>query len=409
MSPRAIPTGSWSARKAASSAASALLAAALAVSGARALPADLPALPAETVVTPMAFADLDGWTADGTGEAWRVLHRHCRHLLGRNAPLRPGAPAPPAVLSACSAVLSEPETLDDTAARALLERLFRPLEIVPPSGRGFLTGYYEPEVAGSLAAAPGFAAPLLSRPDDLVSQTPGETPPGWPEGLVAARRTPDGLAPYPTRAEIETAPPGTFGTPLVWLADAVEVFMMQVQGSGRVRLPDGSVMRIAYAGRNGHPYSSVGRLIVQSGLATPEQMTLEPLKAFLRADAARGRELMHQNRSYVFFRHASELPADRGPIGGAGIPLTPWRSIAVDRAIWPYGLPVWIETALPLADGAAEPFRRLTVAEDTGSAIIGPARADLFHGAGGEAGRRAGALRHPMRFVVLWPRAVPLP
>jgi membrane-bound lytic murein transglycosylase A len=182
-----------------------------------------------------------------------------------------------------------------------------------------------------------------------------------------------------------------------------------VQGSGRVRLPDGSVMRIAYAGRNGHPYTSVGRLIVERGLATPDQMTLEPLKAFLRADSARGRELMHQNRSYVFFRHASELPPERGPVGGAGLPLTPWRSIAVDRNLWAYGLPVWIETALPLVDGASEPFRKLAVAEDTGSAIIGPARADLFHGAGDEAGRRAGALRHPMRFVVLWPRAEPLP
>ncbi len=166
-------------------------------------------------------------------------------------------------------------------------------------------------------------------------------------------------------------------------------------------------MRIAYAGRNGHPYSSIGRIMVRDGLLPLAEAQLEGIKGWLRAHPEEGRRVMGMNASYVFFRIADELPEEAGPIGGAGLPLTPWRSIAVDRNLWAYGLPVWLETTLPRGAGPGEPFAKLTIAEDTGSAILGPARADLYHGSGAEAGRRAGALRHPMRFVVLWPRGAP--
>jgi membrane-bound lytic murein transglycosylase A len=394
--------------KAASSRRAGLLASLLAMAS-PAPAADLPVLPEGTRALPRDHAELAGWSADRMAEAWPVFHTQCRHIAGRAAPLRAGVAPPAALERVCAAALALPAGLAEADVRAFLGRWFLPVEIVPPSGAGFLTGYYEPEVAGSLAPAAGFTAPLLAKPDDLVPVPPGESLPGLPEGLSAGRRDGDLFIPYPTRAEIEAGPPDAVGQPLVWLRDPVEVFMMQVQGSGRVRLPDGRVMRVAYAGRNGHPYTSVGRAIVERGLAPPEQLTLEPLKAFLREDTARGRELMWLNRSYVFFRHAAELPEDKGPIGGAGLPLTPWRSIAVDRTLWPYGLPVWMEVDLPLPDGTTEPFRRLVIAEDTGSAIVGPARADLYHGSGEVAGRRAGALRHPMRFTVLWPRREPLP
>ncbi|MGL5137506.1 MAG: murein transglycosylase A, partial [Beijerinckiaceae bacterium] len=275
------------------------------------------------------------------------------------------------------------------------------------SGAGFLTGYYEPEVDGSRIRSAAFAAPLLGRPDDLVTIAQGETLPGVPAGYAAARRAADGShTVYEDRGAILEGALGERALPIIWLKDDVEVFFMQVQGSGRVRLPDGSVARIAYAGRNGHPYSSIGRIVVQEGLLPLEAAKLDGLKAWLRTNPAEGRRVMRMNRSYVFFRLADELPADAGPIGGAGLPLTPWRSIAVDRSLWAYGLPVWVETALPLASGT-ESFRKLTIAEDTGSAILGPARADLYHGSGKVAGTDAGALRHPMRFVVLWPRRQP--
>jgi membrane-bound lytic murein transglycosylase A len=178
-----------------------------------------------------------------------------------------------------------------------------------------------------------------------------------------------------------------------------------VQGSARIRLADGSVMRVAYAGRNGRPYTSIGRLLVQQGEMDLESMTLEKLMGWLKQHPGPARDLMRQNQSYIFFREASELAPGDGPIGGAGIPLVPWRSLAVDRTLWAYGLPFWLEGELPVTLAEAEPLRRLMIAQDTGSAIVGPARGDFFFGSGAEAGRRAGLLRHQTRFVVLKPRS----
>ncbi len=359
----------------------------------------------EATARAIAFADLAGWAADDALSAWHVFQVHCRAMQAPNdPPVRAGLAPPLALIRICDkAAQLQLNTAGE--ARAFFEDHFQPLEITPPSGAGFLTGYYEPEVAGSLVQTPDFCAPLLSKPADIEVIPPGETRAGVPEGFAAARRAPDGtLTPYPDRAAIQAGALDGDVHPLVWLRDDAEVFFLQVQGSGRVRLGDGSVRRIAYAGRNGHPYTMIGRVLVQEGHLLLEQAQLEPIKAWLRSNPAEGQRIMQLNRSYVFFRLADELPAQAGPIGGAGLPLTPWRSIAVDRTQWPYGLPVWIDAALP---GRSEPFRALTIAEDTGSAILGPARADLFHGSGAEAGMQAGALRHPMRFVVLWPKAQP--
>jgi membrane-bound lytic murein transglycosylase A len=230
-----------------------------------------------------------------------------------------------------------------------------------------------------------------------------ETRPGIPDGFAAARRERDGtFSIYPDRAAIQAGVLGPLAPPLLWLRDDVEVFFLQVQGSGRVRLPDGSIRRIAYAGRNGHPYTTIGRVIVQEGHLPLAQAQLEPLKAWLRANPVEGKRIMQMNKSYVFFRIADELHMNAGPIGGAGLPLTALRSIAIDRSQWSYGLPVWLDAQLPHAEA---PFRQLTIAQDTGSAIIGPARADLYLGSGAQAGIEAGAVRHPMRFVILWPKS----
>lgn len=372
----------------------------------------LPTLPAGAVARPVAFTDLNGWTADDLASLWPALQAHCRALLADTQRLRPAQLPPDTLKRACASILAAGDTTTAQSRRRIIEREFAPFHIVPTSGAGFLTGYYEPEVPGALAPSARFTAPLLARPDDLVTIPQGETLPGLPDSLSAARRTAHGHEPYPTRADIESGALGSAARPVVWLSDAVEVFLMQVQGSGRVRLEDGSVMRIAYAGRNGHPYTSIGRVIVTEGHVPLEQLSLARLKSWLRENPAHAQRIMHMNRSYVFFRHAQELPAESGPIGGAGLPLTPFRSLAVDRGIWPYGLPVWLEVDLPPdpeGDTPGMPFRQLLVADDTGSAIVGPARGDLFHGSGEVAGRRAGALRHPSRFVVLWPRDRALP
>jgi membrane-bound lytic murein transglycosylase A len=190
----------------------------------------------------------------------------------------------------------------------------------------------------------------------------------------------------------------------VYLREPGEAFIIHVQGSARIRLDDGSVMRVAYAGRNGRPYTSIGRLLVQQDEMDLETMTLEKLMGWLKDHPEPAKGLMRQNQSYIFFREASELAPEDGPIGGAGTPLVQGRSLAVDRSLWAYGLPVWLDGQLPVTLDRTEPLRRLMIAQDTGSAIVGPARGDFFFGSGKEAGRRAGLLRHAVRFVVLQPK-----
>jgi membrane-bound lytic murein transglycosylase A len=369
--------------------------------GPNGFPANLP----NASVSVLAPESLSGWQTDDTLAAWRVFQDHCRALLDGRAPLRAGLPPPPDLLAVCRKG-AEATVVTASDARRFFEQHFIFREISPDSGRGFLTGYHEPEVEGSLTQTPEFKSPLLARPDDVVTITQGETLAGIPPEFAAARRRADGGHDiYPDRSVIMAGGLGALAKPIIWLRDDTEVFFMQVQGSGKVRLRDGGVRRIAYAGRNGHPYTSIGRAVVQQGLLKVEEASADKLKLWLRVDVERGRKIMALNRSYVFFRIADELPAEAGPIGGAGLPLTPWRSIAIDRNLWPYGLPVWLETELPdTAGGPARPFRQLMVAQDTGSAILGAARADLFFGSGDEAEARASIQRHPMRFIVLWPK-----
>jgi len=279
----------------------------------------------------------------------------------------------------------------------------------PHSGRGFLTGYYEPEFQGSRNPGNGFDTPLLARPDDLVTIKPGERLPGIDPSLQAARRTPSGYEAYPDRAAIEAGALGSRARPIVYLREPGEAFIIHVQGSARIRLADGTSLRVAYAGRNGHPYTSIGRRLVERGEISAETMSLERLMQWLRENPEPARALMQENHSYIFFREADELAPEDGPIGGAGVPLTPGRSLAVDRGLWSYGLPFWLEGELPLSPARTEPLARLMIAQDTGSAIVGPARGDYYFGSGEAAGTRAGLLRHMTGFVVLRPRSAQTP
>ncbi len=359
--------------------------------------------PAGSTLQRVSFDSLKGWTGDDHAAALATFRRSCEAILGGQGELRPGLPPTAALLRVCrEAVAAAP--VDGDAARRWIEDRFAAWRVRPAEGGPFLTGYYEPEVEGSLERTPAFPVPVLARPPDLLS-FPDGAPPPLPAELTAARATPTGPVPYPDRAAIEDGALAGRGLELVHLRDGVEVFMTQVQGSARVRLTDGRVLRLVYAGRNGHPYTSIGRVIVTEGHATAEQMHLEGLKAWLRARPAEARRIMRLNRSYIFFSLRSDLDPDDGPIGAASVPLTPLRSIAVDRTAWPYGTPVWIDVDLPSPDGAPpRPFSRLLVAQDTGSAIVGPARGDLFFGSGRDAGLRAGMVRNRPDFLVLLPR-----
>lgn len=353
---------------------------------------------------PLRFSDIAGWREDDHAAAFRVFRRSCKAIVGAEAPLRPASVAGPDLRAVCAPALEVSDDLAPDQARRFFETHFEPLHVRPATGKGFLTGYFEPEFPGSLTRTAEFQTPLLARPDDLISVTQGETLPGLEPGLQAARRTASGFEPYPDRAAIEDGALGRLARPVVFVRDAVEAFVIHVQGSARLRLSDGRVVRIAYAGRNGLPYTSIGRILVERGSIALNDMSLERLMAWIRANPQEGREIMRHNRSYIFFRIAEELDPADGPIGGAGLPLTPGRSLAVDRALWSYGLPFWLEGELPFANGASEPLRRLMISQDTGTAIVGPARGDFYFGSGPEAGTRAGLLRHPTRFVVLSPK-----
>ena len=347
---------------------------------------------------PVPFRDLDGWNEDDHAAAFRAFRRGCAA----------GAVRLPALRPACrdAVALGEP---DRGAVRDFFERRFRPWEVGGAGRPGFLTAYYEPELDGAIAPSAEFPVPLLARPDDLVDLPPGPSPgrerSGLPDGLTAARRTEAGLEPYPDRAAIEAGALGPAGRPLVFLRDAADAFTVHVQGSARIRLWDGTVLRVAFAGRNGHPYTSVARLLRERLDVPPAALTADRLTEWLRRNPADAPALLRQNRSFIFFRIADELSPADGPVGAAGVPLTPGRSVAADASVWPYGLPVWLESEIARsAEAAPEPLRRLGVAQDTGAAIRGPARADLFAGSGPDAGGWAGPVRSPLRFVVLWPR-----
>ena len=336
--------------------------------------------------TRLSFADLADFGQDDHLEAFQVFARSCATIAAKKSPLRKGVAASAALKGIAHHALRQ-EVREPAQARRFFERHFRPCRVSACAGvhnAGFLTGYYEPIVEGSSLRTNNFTAPVRGRPDNL-----------------------NAVAPYPDRAAIEAGAIERHSAAIVWLCDQVEVFLAQVQGSARVRLTDGGLLRLAYAGRNGHPYTSIGRILIDTGEIAEADMSLATLKQWIRAHGQNpgdaGAALMHRNKSYVFFSLHQECEPASGPIGGQGISLTALRSIAVDRAIWSYGLPFWIAADLPWRGSSPSPFRRLMIAQDTGSAIIGPARADIFFGSGDDAGARAGDIRHAGDVVVLLP------
>ncbi len=315
-----------------------------------------PVTPARAEV--LDFENLAGWAEDDHLAALKIFLTSCDLIEGEDwAPL-------------CR--LARDAAVSDEAARDFFELFFKPVVIGAPPA--LFTGYFEPVLDGSPVRTPRFAWPIYRRPPELL----------------------DGQVWY-DRATIERGILRGRGLELAWLEDPVDVYFLQVQGSGRIRMPDGHVIRVGYGGRNGHAYASVGTAMVAQGIATSDQVDAGSIQDYVRANPGTGAELMNLNPSYVFFRKIADLPADQGPIGAMGRPITPLRSVAVDPAYVPLGVPVWVEKA------GAEPMQRLMVAQDTGGAIKGAQRADIFFGTGREAGRAAGRIKDGGRMVVLLP------
>ena len=336
-------------------------------------------LPAGAVVregsrwVPVAWQELPGWSADQPLAAWPALLQSCQQ------------PASAWTLLCSDVQRRAPR--NDAEMRDWLLRNFQPYRVESHDGAagGLITGYYEPLVDARRVASGAYRSALYSPPPDLATRRP-----------------------YWTRRELDTLPAAQAalrGREIAWVADPLDALVLQIQGSGRLRVtePDGRerTVRLAYAGTNDHPYRSVGRWLIEQGELQPGQASWPAIRDWARRNPARLNELLWANPRYVFFREEALPDPSVGPRGAQGTSLTPGRSIAVDPKSVPYGTPVWIDTTEPLT---STPLRRLVLAQDTGSAIIGAVRADYFWGWDGDAAEQAGRMRQPLRMWVLWPR-----
>ncbi len=358
---------------------------------------------------PVSFKDLPDWDVDDHLAAFKAFLASCPRIKAAvRAKNKAGAIAvPPALLAACDAASSLPTPVTRATARTFFERSFAPHRVVHAAKEGLLTGYYEPLLDGSRTKTDRFATPIYKRPDDLVNLVHEAQRGAKANQLTHARKTATGTEPYATRAEIESGAFNGKNLELIYLADPVDAFFMHIQGSGRIRLTDGSMIRIHYDGKNGHPYTSIGRYLIDTGMLAADKVSMGALGRWLRADAARGKQVMHRNASFVFFRELKEDEA-KGPLGVLSIPLVAGRSLAVDAGVHAIGTPVYVSSPkLTHATRGAKSggFHRLMVAHDVGSAIRGPERGDIYFGSGETAGRLAGITKHPGHFFVLLPNA----
>ena len=353
-----------------------------------------PAKPAEARYRQAAFAEIPGWQSAALAPGLRAFAAGCPRIAASH-PLR----------RACDAALAAPAN-DEPAARRFVEEAFSAWALTAAEGadEGMITGYYEPVLTGSRTRTDRFRIPVYGVPEDLLAVDLESINPELKGMRLRGRVAGNRVVPYWTRAEIERN--GPLRAPvLAWVEDPVELFFLQIQGSGQVALASGERLYLGYADQNGHAYRSMGRYLIQRGELNLEQASMQGIKAWAAANPGTLREALDANPSYVFFR---ELPprtaspdAPDGPIGSLGAPLSAGYSLAVDPRMVPLGAPVFLGTTLPLS---AQPLQRLMAAQDTGGAIRGPLRADFYWGTGSEAGALAGRMRQKGRMWVLWPR-----
>lgn len=364
----------------------------------------MPAPPeaAKAVLRAAAYATIPGWRDDSVVAAWPAFVAGCAALLAQPT-------AASIWRESCEAAASA-DARSDTAVRAFFETHFTPYQLVGADGResGIVTGYYEPLLQGSLQRTERYRFPLYAVPDDLLVVDLGELFPELKDKRVRGRLDGRRVVPYWPRADIETGRAPLAGKELAWVDDAVEAFFLQIQGSGRVQLAEGGVLRLGYADQNGQPFRSIGRLLVDRGELPLARASMQGIKQWGREHPEALPTLLAENPGYVFFRAVTPDPAATidGPIGTLGVPLLRERTIAVDPTIVPLGAPLFLATTYPLSD---RPLQRLVLAQDTGGAIKGALRADFFWGFGDDAGREAGRMKQEDRMWLLWPKNAPLP
>jgi membrane-bound lytic murein transglycosylase A len=348
------------------------------------------------------FSDLAGWIDDDHAAALATFQLSCTEIIAQGSGFKryPAFAGPrEAWLDACADALkaADPRTFFETRFKA-----FEVKDAARPDG--LLTGYYEPLAVGSLTQTAEFNVPVYARPHDLVAFDAKQKA---ASGLTYGRVIDGKPLAYFTRGEIEDGALSGRGLELLWLSDWADLFFMQVQGSGRVRLQDGTEVRLSYAAKSGLAYTAIGGVLIERGFLTKESTSMQAIRAWMQDNPQDARDLMHYNASYVFFRRVAIVEPKLGAVGAQHVHLTPERSLAVDRSIWAFGTPVWIDTLLPgQAPDATKVYRKLMVAQDTGSAIKGAARGDVYWGWGERAAIIAGHMKSPARMVVLLPTTV---
>jgi membrane-bound lytic murein transglycosylase A len=347
-----------------------------------------PKLPETAVYLEYAFEALPGWPSAGLEQSLSAFLAGC--------------PRPAPLAKACEAARFV-SPADAAAARAFFEAHFVPYALVSSEGvtSGLITGYYEPLIQGSRARNERFRHPIFGVPEDLIVVDLASVNPDVRNLRLRGRLEGRRLVPYRSRAEIETK--GVPAPVIAWSSDPVELFFLQIQGSGQVELDTGERIRIGFADQNGHPYRSLGRYLIDRGELVLEQSSMQGIKEWAAANPTKLQEALNANPSYVFFR---ELAPSDGPPGALGVPLTPEYSLAVDRRYVPLGAPVYLATTYPSSEA---PLERLMAAQDTGGAIRGVVRADFYWGTGPQAGALAGRMRQQGSLWVLWPRGEPPP
>jgi membrane-bound lytic murein transglycosylase A len=353
---------------------------------------------------PLAWSDMAGWSEDDHLSAYKAFRVSCRSIAEQQNSLSDPKALGTSLREPCR-VAKTLDITDSARARAFFEEHFLPLRISRlGETEGLVTGYYEPVIDGSRTQTDVYNVPVYRRPSNLFVRGFRQDAPSLPnKGQVFRKIGRRKLVPYYDRAEIEDGAIAGRGLEICWLKSQTDLLFSQIQGSARVRLEDGSTIRINYDAHNGYPYTAVGRILIDRGIIPKEQMSMQRIREWMDQNPDGAKELRRANRSYVFFREVNLSDKDEA-VGAQGVPLTPGRSIAVDKALHVYGTPFFIEGELPIeSEQSKTPFRRLMVAQDTGSAITGPARADIYYGAGADAGRVSGRFRHNMRFVILVP------
>lgn len=363
---------------------------------------------------PVAFANLPGWNQDDHLAAFKAFLKSCERVVlnGRERTAGNGKvqSASAALAVACAEGLkSAAEITSKETARAFFERNFTPSAVVNKTRPGLVTGYYEPLLHGSRKPQGPYQTPIYKRPPDLVTVIPETHRGAVKAGTFTHMRKTEtgGTEPYFTRAQIDQGALKGKGLELLYFKDPVEVFFMQIQGSGRVKLTDGTLVRVQYDGKNGYPYSSIGRYLIEKALLAADRVSMGTLIAWLKADLERAKPVLWHNQSYVFFREIKAGEDAGAPLGAMNVPLTSGRSLAFDPAYHLLGTPVYVSAPTMKHVPDAVPFNRLMVGQDVGSAIKGPERGDVFFGSGDAAGKIAGSTKHAARFYVLVPNGVP--